>query len=201
MGPFIKVYDFSSFDIDIYQLESFDKNLIQVTYKLSDQKAIINPHEIFKWTEAKGDKVEFYCTFFFNFEKINNSEQIKLGHDFKIKVELAGKKFHFWLNSESVRHRDLKAIYEDEKFTIPDGKIDSELMVAVMPKNIDLESERKHLMSNLKKRENVSMRSVLEKKKDIDWRIKDIKTIHSDMMYDIIQMEEEIIEELQISSI
>ena len=95
----------------------------------------------------------------------------------------------------------MKAIYEDEKFTIPDGKIDYELMLAVMPKNIDLEFERKHLMSNLKKRENVSMRSVLEKKKDIDWRIKDIKTIHSDMMYDIIQMEEEIIEELQISSI
>ena len=164
VGPFIKVYDFSSFDIDIYQLESFDKNLIQVTYKLSDQKAIINPHEIFKWTEAKGDKVEFYCTFFFNFEKINNSEQIKLGHDFKIKVELAGKKFHFWLNSESVRHRDLKAIYEDEKFAIPDGKIDYELMLAVMPKNIDLEFERKQHMSNFKKRENVSMRSILEKR-------------------------------------
>ena len=79
-------------------------------------------------------------------------------------MELAGKKFHFWLNSESVRHRDLKAIYEDEKFAIPDGKIDYELMLAVMPKNIDLEFERKQHMSNFKKRENVSMRSILEKR-------------------------------------
>ena len=36
LGPFNRAYDIESFDLDIYRLESFDNNQIQVTYKLSD---------------------------------------------------------------------------------------------------------------------------------------------------------------------
>ena len=56
VGPFNKAYDISSFDLDIYHLESFDSNLIQVTYKLSDVNQLTNSDDIFKWTVAKSEK-------------------------------------------------------------------------------------------------------------------------------------------------
>jgi hypothetical protein len=104
---------------------------------------------------AKGEaREQYYCTFFFNFDKINNSEKIKLGHDFKMKVELGGKKFHFWLNSDSIRHRDLKAIYEDESFNLSQSLDDNDLMIAVMPKNVDLEFQKRQEQFNSKRMGN-----------------------------------------------
>jgi len=79
---------------------------------------------------------QYYCTFFFNFECINNGEPIKLGNDFRLVVEVGGKKFHFWLNTESVKHRDLKDTYEDEKYELPDHCTDEQLMKIIAPKGI-----------------------------------------------------------------
>lgn len=77
---------------------------------------------------------------FFNFDKINNSEQIRLGQDFKLKVDANGRKFTFWLNSESVKHRDLPQIYEEE-YSIPDDIMDDDLMQLLMPRGVELETE------------------------------------------------------------
>lgn len=55
-----------------------------------------------------------------------------------MKVEVGGRKFYFWLNSESVRHRDLTALYESEGFDLPDSFTDEELMKAISPKNVDI---------------------------------------------------------------
>ena len=73
---------------------------------------------------------------------MNNGEQIKLGVDFKFKVKANGTTFHFWLNSESIRNRDLPAIYEGKDFTIPESASDEELIQAVFPRDIFLELPR-----------------------------------------------------------
>jgi len=195
VGPFNKAYDISSFDLDIYHLESFDSNLIQVTYKLSDTGQLTNSDDIFKWTVAKSDKSEhYYCTFFFNFDKLNNSEKIRLGHDFKIRVELAGKKFHFWLNSESLRHRDLPALYEDRTFTLDQHLDDHELMLAVMPRNVNVDFEKRQEMFNAKRRNNGRFK--VAEQSDVDRRLSDLCAVAKEIMQNVADMEEEVFEEL-----
>ena len=44
--------------------------------------------------------------------------------------------FHFWLNSESIRHRDLPSIYENKDFTIPESATDEELIQIILPRDI-----------------------------------------------------------------
>lgn len=53
IGPFPRIFDFSGFDVDVYQLESIDKNQVQLTYRLSDFRNSITPSEVFKWKQAK----------------------------------------------------------------------------------------------------------------------------------------------------
>ena len=56
---------------------------------------------------------------FFNFDKINNSNPIRLGIDFKFKLTANGRSFHFWLNSDSIRNYELPENYS-YNFDIPD---------------------------------------------------------------------------------
>ncbi|TNV82968.1 hypothetical protein FGO68_gene15693 [Halteria grandinella] len=173
MGPFPRIFDLSSFDVDIYQLESIDKNQVQLTYRLSDFRNQANVEEMFKWKQAKYQEIfeggdfeggegglgdlaqhpkhkskkgkqsdpsapQYYCTFFFNFDRIHNGDPIKLGNDFRFVVEVGGKKFHFWLNTESLKHRDLKDTYEDDKYDLPDHCTDEQLMQLLAPRGIEL---------------------------------------------------------------
>lgn len=71
----------------------------------------------------------------FDSDQISESEPIKLGIDFKIKIKVNGRLFHFWLNSMSIRKVDLPRIYT-ANFNIPETVTDDELMDLIIPTNV-----------------------------------------------------------------
>ncbi len=95
-----------------------------------------------KW--IRDTEGRYYIVLIFKFDLLNNGDQIKLGVDFKFKVKANGRMFHFWLNSESIRHRDLPKIYENADFTIPETASDEELMQLILPKDVFLEYPKAH---------------------------------------------------------
>jgi hypothetical protein len=74
VGPFNKTFDFSKFDLDIFQLASIDNNVIQHMYRFSDLKNFTDASEVFRWERSTNDIGGNFITLFFNFDKINNSE-------------------------------------------------------------------------------------------------------------------------------
>jgi hypothetical protein len=68
---------------------------------------------------------------------VHNGDPIKLGCDFRLKVEAGPKKFDFWLNAESIKHRDLKDTYEDERYHLHDGISDNTLYQIILPKGVE----------------------------------------------------------------
>jgi hypothetical protein len=58
IGPFSKMFDFNNFDVDIYQLESVDKNQILLSYRLSDFRGNAEPNEVFRWRQTHPKKEE-----------------------------------------------------------------------------------------------------------------------------------------------
>ena len=63
-------------------------------------------------------------------------------------VEAGGKKFHFWLNTESIKHRDLKDTYEDERYDLPDHCTDEQLMQLIAPRNVELITSEEYNKNN-----------------------------------------------------
>ena len=116
----------------------------------------------------------------FKFDLLNHGEQIKLGVDFKFKVKANGRMFQFWLNSESIRHRDLPRIYENEDFTIPEGASDEELYQLILPKDVLLEHPEEHRQSGFSSATRLSIaggarHSIKGDREVIEKRLKDIE--------------------------
>jgi hypothetical protein len=89
----------------------------------------------------------------FNFDELYGGDQIKLGVDFKFKIKADWRNFHFWLNSESVRARDLPTQYEKEGFTITDCTNDEELMKRILPRDVQILEKHSHF-KNINQRHN-----------------------------------------------
>jgi hypothetical protein len=116
-------------------LASVDNNEIVDIYRLSDQQRnSTGANEVLKWVKDTEDR--YYLVLLFKFDRLNNGENIKLGIDFKVKVKANGRMFHFWLNSESIRHRDLPSIYESKDFTIPESATDEDLIQLILPRDV-----------------------------------------------------------------
>jgi hypothetical protein len=63
-------------------------------------------------------------------------------------IEAGGKKFHFWLNTESLKHRDLKDTYEDDKYELPDHCTDEQLMQLIAPRSVELITAQEYNKNN-----------------------------------------------------
>ena len=143
IGPFQRPFERSKFDLDIYQLASIDNNEIVDIYRLSDQlRNSTGANEVIKW--CKDTNGRYYLVLIFKFDRLNNGDQIKLGVDFKFKIKANGRLFHFWLNSDSIRHRDLPLIYESVDFTIPEDTSDEDLIQLCFPRDILFDSPKMH---------------------------------------------------------
>ena len=134
MGPFERQFDFSRLDVDIFKLASVDSNEIINVYRLSDLLTnFSSTSNVFRWVQD--DASRFYLILLFDFDQISGSEPIKLGIDFKVKIKVNGRQFHFWLNSMSIRRTDLPRIYTSN-FNIPETVSDDELMDLIIPTNV-----------------------------------------------------------------
>ncbi len=100
-----------------------------------------------------------------------------MGSDFKFKIKANGRTFHFWLNSESIRNRDLTELYESKDFNIHETSTDEELMHIILPKNISLESNKtqRNRSSTVK---NSIRQSFKGNRELIESRINDIKNFN-----------------------
>jgi hypothetical protein len=104
--------------------------------------------------------------------------------------------FHFWLNSESIRHRDLPRIYEKQEFTIPEGSTDEELIQLILPTEVYMEFPKAHRQSRLSIAARMSITggnarlSMRGDREMIEHRIKEISEIQEKASESIKEYEE-----------
>jgi len=88
----------------------------------------------------------------------------------------------------------LPALYEDESFTLSQDLDDHDLMLAVMPRNVNLDFEKRQELFNAKRRNNARCKT--EQQGDVDRRLHDLYSISKEIMQQVADMEEDVFDEL-----
>ncbi len=78
MGPFERQFEYTKFELEIFQLASSDSNEIINVYRLSDILTnFSSTSEVFRWVQD--DNSRFYLILLFNPEYLSGSDPFKLG--------------------------------------------------------------------------------------------------------------------------